>query len=159
HRDQVRARDRPKVPVPLLFTAQDWDPHRQPVSAWLTRRLQETYPLFAGKAGAANAAGLIAAEKISVILDGLDEIPTDVRPVALEALSQQATFRLVLLTRSDEMAEAAKHELLQGAAAIEMQDIDARTAATYLKSTQPHPLPQGWRKLISCLLKQPNSPL
>jgi hypothetical protein len=76
--------------VPLLFTAQDWDPHRQPVSEWLIGRLQETYPLFAGKAGVANAAGLIAAGKISVILDGVDEIAADLRPVAVQALSEQA---------------------------------------------------------------------
>src|SRR5450755_2395591 len=31
HRNQVRAEDRVKVPVPVLFTAQDWDPRRQPV--------------------------------------------------------------------------------------------------------------------------------
>ena len=38
--------------------------------------------------------------RIAVILDGLDEIPEDLRPAVLRALSQQATFRLVLLTRS-----------------------------------------------------------
>ena len=49
-----------------------------------------------------------------MILDGLDEIPQDVRPTVLRALSQQATFRLVFLTRSAEMAEARSPALLQG---------------------------------------------
>ena len=31
HRDRARAKDRIMVPVPVLFTAQDWDPRRQPV--------------------------------------------------------------------------------------------------------------------------------
>jgi hypothetical protein len=44
HRNQVPAGDRPKVPVPVLFTAQDWDSHRQPVSQWLTRR--PSSPIF-----------------------------------------------------------------------------------------------------------------
>ena len=80
HRDQVRAKDRVKVPVPVLFTAQDWDPRRQPVRGWLTGRLQQTYPLFAGWTGAAKAAGLIDAGKLAVILDGLDEIAGELGP-------------------------------------------------------------------------------
>jgi len=32
-----------------------WDPRRQPVGEWLSGRLQETYPLFTGTTGAANA--------------------------------------------------------------------------------------------------------
>ncbi len=59
-----------------------------------------------------------------MILDGLDEIPQDLRPTVLRALSQQATFRLVLLTRSAEMAEARSPALLQGAVVIELQDLD-----------------------------------
>lgn len=73
-----------------------------------------------------------------MILDGLDEIPEDLRPAVLRALSQQATFRLVLLTRSAEMAKAAAQALLQGAAAIELQDIDP-AAAGYLTRTQLDP--------------------
>lgn len=94
HREQVTEQDRPRVPVPVLFTVQDWDPRCQPVRDWLAQRLQEAYPLFAGKTGAANAAALIAAGKIAVILDGLDEVAGELRPVALQALSQQASFRL-----------------------------------------------------------------
>lgn len=88
HRERVPAMDRMKVPVPVLITAQDWDPLRQSVMKWLTKRLRETYPLFAGTAGAANAASLIATGKISLILDGLDEINADLRPDCLRALSE-----------------------------------------------------------------------
>jgi hypothetical protein len=93
--------------------------------------------------------------RIAVILDGLDEIPEDLRPAVLRALSQQATFRLVLLTRSVEMARA----VLQGAAAIELQDIDSNTAAGYLTRTQLDPPPHGWQELTSRLRHEPGSPL
>jgi hypothetical protein len=135
--------DRVKVPVPLLVTAQDWDPRRQPVRDWLTGRLQQTYPLFAGQTGTANAAGLIDTGKITVILDGLDEIAADLWPVALQALSQ-ASFRVVVLSRTAEMASAAsQHGVLQGAVAVELRAIAPATAANYLERVQLDPPPGG----------------
>jgi hypothetical protein len=160
YRGERPAADRPKVPVPVLFTAQDWDPRRQPVADWLTERLQETYPLFTGTAGAAYAAGLIATGKIAVILDGLDEIATGLRPIALEALSQQASFRLVVLSRTAEMASAAAHHgVLHGAAAIELRAIDPAAAASYLERVQLDPSPEGWRDLVKRIRSSPESPL
>ena len=159
HRDRVRAEDRVKVPVPVLFTAQDWDPRRQPVKEWLTGRLQQTYPLFAGRTGAANAGGLIDAGKMTVILDGLDEIAEELRPVALQALNQ-ASFRVVVLSRTAEMASAASQRgVLQGAAAVELRVIDPATAAGYLERVQLDPPPDGWHDLINRIRASPASPL
>ena len=62
--------------------------------------------------------------------------PAELRPVALRALSQQAAFRVVILTRSAEMAVAAAKGLLNGAAAIELRDVDPATAADYLTRVQ-----------------------
>ncbi len=159
HRDSVRAEDHVKVPVPLLFTAQDWDPRRQSVKEWLIGRLQETYPLFAGWAGAANASGLIDAGKVTVILDGLDEITEDLRPVALQALDQ-ANFRVVVLSRTGEMASAASQRgVLQGAVAVELRVIDPATAASYLERVQLDPPPDGWHDLVDRIRACPASPL
>jgi hypothetical protein len=159
HRDRVRPEDRVKVPVPVLFTAQDWDPRRQPVEEWLVRRLQQSYPLFAGWSGAEKAQGLIDAGKITVILDGLDEIAVELRPVALRALNQ-ASFRVVLLCRTAEMASAAsQHGVLDGAAAVELRVIDPATASGYLDRVQLDPAPRGWQDLVDRLRASPSSPL
>ena len=147
------------VPVPVMFTLHGWDPRAQRIQDWLAGRLKQTYPLFAGKAGAGKAAGLLAAGKLAVILDGLDEIPEVLRPAALRALNQQAGFRLVLLTRSAELAAAAPHGLLEGAIALELQDIDGPTAARYLTRVQLHPAPRGWRELTDRLRQSPDSPI
>ena len=153
HRDQTEDAERFRIPIPVLFTAQEWDPVSQRVHDWLARRMRETYPLFAGKAGLDNAVQLIAAGRIMVILDGLDEIAEELRPVALQALSQQAAFRLVVLSRTAEMASAAAQRgLLEGAAAIELQAIDAPTAADYLSRVQLDPPPEGWRDLTNRIL-------
>ena len=159
HRRSVPDEVRPEVPVPVMFTLHGWDPNIQRARDWLAERLWQTYPLFAGRQGVGVARGMLEQGRIAVILDGLDEIPGDLRPAVLRALSQQATFRLVLLTRSAEMADAAARAVLQGAAAIELQDIDPGAAAGYLTRTQLDPPPRGWQELTSRLRQEPGSPL
>lgn len=160
HREQVSAQDKHKVPVPILVTAQDWDPRDKPTAAWLCGRLQQTYPLFIGATGATTAAGLIATGKIAVIIDGLDEIDPKLRSVVLQALNEQASFRVVVLSRSEEMASAASCQgVLQGAAAIELRPIAPVDAVGYLERVQLDPPPGGWHDLIRYIRNNPASPL
>jgi hypothetical protein len=149
YRDQATEADRQKIPVPVLFTAHDWS---EPVQDWLAGKMRQTYSLFVGTAGAADAAALVAAGKVSLILDGLDEMAEELRPAALQALSQ-SPFRVIVLSRTAEMASAASRDgLLEGAAAIELCPIDPGTAASYLSRTQLDPPPPGWRDLIDRIL-------
>lgn len=159
HRESVPEVERGRVPVPVMLTLHGWDPQQQRVLEWLVLRLRQDYPLFGGKAGGQRASGLLAAGKIAVILDGLDEIPAGARPVALQALNKQADFRLVVLTRRAEVVEAAARGYLDDAAAIELQGVDAATAAAYLTRVQRHPAPQAWRELTDQLRRSPDSPL
>lgn len=159
HKDEVLDDDRSLIPVPVMFTLHGWDPNSQRIEDWLSLRLQQTYPLFAGKHGVERAVKLLAAGKIAVILDGLDEMPQAFRPVALRALSQQATFRIVVLTRSAELTAAATEGLLEGAAAVQLQEIDPITAASYLARVQRHPAPPAWSELINRLRRTPDSTL
>jgi hypothetical protein len=159
HRDQVGAADRVKVPVPMLLTAQDWDPRRQPLRDWLIARLQQGYPLFAGRSGAENAGRLIDAGNLTVIFDGLDEIAEDLRPIALQALNH-VSFRVIVLSRTVEMAFAASQRgVLQGAAAVELRAVGPATAAGYLENIQLDPPPAGWRELIYRIRADPARPL
>jgi hypothetical protein len=89
HRAAQPEAARPQVPVPVIFTLSGWDPAARRAEDWLADRLRQDYPLFAGRDGAAEAAGLLAAGRVSVILDGLDEIPAPLRPAALAALSSR----------------------------------------------------------------------
>lgn len=159
YREQMHDGDRSRVPIPVMFTLHGWDPQTQPVHDWLALKLQQAYEQFTGRDGVARATELLAAGKIAVILDGLDEIPIELRPIALRALSHQATFRVVVLTRSAEMAITATRGVLEGAAAIELREIDPATAADYLTRVQLHPAPQKWRELTDLLRKAPGSPI
>ena len=156
--EQERKEDRRLVPVPVMFTFHGWDPGTE-VQDWLAARLRQTYPLFAGKGGAAEAAKLVTEGRVSVILDGLDEIPKRLRPAALQALSQQAFFRVVVLARSAEMAAAARGAHLEGAAALELQDVDPQAAAKYLTAVQLNPQPRWGHELTDRLSRAPNSPI
>jgi hypothetical protein len=159
YRAQMTEEDRQLVPVPVLVTAHGWDPTTQRVGPWLAGRLQQTYPLFAGKGGREEAAELVRTSRIAAILDGLDEIPEELRPPALRALSDQADFRIVVLSRSDEMAAATSQEFLQGAVVLELQDVGPKVAAGYLTRVQRHPAPAGWDELTGRLRRAPGSPI
>jgi hypothetical protein len=159
HREQVSSRDRPFVPVPVMFSLNGWDPYTQRIDGWLTARLRQAYPMFQAKQGPAQAAELVRLGKVAAILDGFDEIPAELRPTALQALSHQAVFRVVLLARTQEMASAAKQSFLDGAAEIELQGIDATTVTDYLASSQLDPSQAGWQELTARLRRDPYGPL
>jgi tetratricopeptide (TPR) repeat protein len=157
YREQVAGKDRHAVPVPLLFTMRDWNPVSQRIGDWLAGQMRQTYPLFAGKTGVARAAELVAAGKIALILDGLDEMAEDLRPIALRALSRQVTFRVVILSRTAEMASAASRRgVLEGAVAVQLRSLDPDDAADYLTSAQFDPPPDGWRDLIDRIRSKEN---
>lgn len=158
HRQGVGVGERAGVPVPVLLTLHGWDPTSQPVAQWLAARLALDYPfLTAGPAGRNTPARLIRDGHVSVFLDGLDEIPEPLRPAAVRALDQQATFRLVVLSRSDELAGAVEDGHLRGAAALQLWPLDPADAADYLTRCQTQPMPPAWHRLVDHLRSDPDS--
>jgi hypothetical protein len=158
-REQVSTTDRAFVPVPVMFTLTGWDPYTQRIDDWITARLRQAYPIFRVKEGAAQAAELVRMGKVAVILDGFDQIPPELRPAALHALSQQAVFRVVLLARIHEMATATQESFLDGAVEIELQSIDSAAAADYLARIRLEPSQTGWWELATRLRSEPDGPL
>jgi hypothetical protein len=158
HRATVRKRDRARVPVPVLVSAQGWDP-AEPFPQWLAARLARDCPLLqAPEYGEDAAMRLIEDGWLAVILDGLDEIPEAQRPEALRELNKQ-TFRLVVLTHTKELMAAVSGGHLQGAAALELLPIEPEQAAQYLASCLIHPPPDEWHRVIDHLGKHRESPL
>jgi hypothetical protein len=152
--------ERARVPVPVLFTLHGWDPHSEPLARWLAGRLTRDYALLrAREYGRDAAARLIGGGYIAVILDGLDETAEALRPVALRALDEQSNFRLVVLTRSQEMVAAVGDGHLRGAAALELCSIQAEQVAEYLASTQIDPAPPSWHYLFEHLCNHPDGTL
>lgn len=151
--------DRRSIPVPVMFTLQGWNPDTTKLKEWLTTKLA-SIPMFSGPNGAHAAARLLEGRRIAVFLDGLDEISKDLRPMVLRALSTEATFRLVLLTRIEELAEVAQenHQLI-GAVALEIQPIEPEVAAGYLLRSVIAPPPEEWVDLTRTLRTDRCGPL
>ncbi|MGH3799534.1 MAG: hypothetical protein ACRDTD_05245, partial [Pseudonocardiaceae bacterium] len=159
HRDRLDDMQRARVPVPVLLTAHGWDPNTRSVRDWLRDQLTATYPLFAHRGGRAEAAALVTArDKVALILDGLDEMDAALRPAARQALSD-APFRVVALTRSQEMVQAAAGTWLTGAVVVHLHDVTAPDAADYLQRARTGPPPQGWTDPLTHLGEHPDGVL
>jgi hypothetical protein len=146
------------VPVPVLLTAYGWDPITCSVQDWLAARLAATYPLLQHRGGQGEAAALIAAGAVALVLDGPDEMDGAWRPAALQALSD-APFRVVVLTRSLEMVQAAGAAWLVGAVTVHLHDVTGPEAADYLHRARTGPPPVGWPELLAHLRERPKSVL
>jgi hypothetical protein len=160
HRAGLADEARGGVPIPVLVGLHGWDARSQPLTSWLEQRLVADYPFLKERSNGMTAAGrLLAAGLIAPILDGLDEMPEDLRSVGLRAVDEQATCRLVMLSRSDEMVAAVAEGHLNGAAALELLPIDPGTAADYLARCQVRPLPPSWQAMVESLRRQPGTAL
>jgi hypothetical protein len=154
HRVSVDAADRSAVPVPVLVALAGWDPRRERLAAWVEGRLRITIAgTDPGLAGRLHE--LLAQGRLSVVLDGLDELPEPARPAALRALGEQAAFRLVLLSRTDELVGAAASGHLPGAVALEMMPLSPTDTADHLMATQVAPLPAPWQALLDRMADDP----
>lgn len=155
-----KTEERARFPVPVLFTLRGWDPERTSFVDWLVDRLEHDYEFLTSRGyGQEVAVQLVDGNYLIIILDGLDEIPDGLRPTILRALNEQATFRLVLLARSDELVAAVSGAHLIGAAALELCPVESRHAAGYLARGQIDSASRAWRCVIKHLCDHPRGVL
>ncbi|WP_052411431.1 NACHT domain-containing protein [Streptomyces sp. NRRL S-118] len=125
--------------VPVLFPLASWNPARQPLDDWMAERLARDYTgLGDGQLG--HAQTLLEHRLILPVLDGFDEIPQCFRGMALDALNAALPLghALVLSSRVTEYRDALAPPSgvpvrLAGAAAVELQPLDADDIAAYLR--------------------------
>ncbi|MFD7131243.1 hypothetical protein [Streptomyces sp. NPDC059894] len=158
HREALEDGVRARVPVPVLLSLSGWDPLNQRLRDWLAARLAADYMFRRSEEYAGGVLSrLIGAGRVAVLLDGLDEMPEAVRPVALRALGEQAHFRLVLLSRVGELVSAVDGAgPLSGSAGLELLPVSAEDAAEYLTRCQVQPLPETWRPLVRHIRANPS---
>lgn len=115
-----RAEKDEQHPMPLVFNLSSWAEKRQPLRGWLAEELQTKYqvPRQIGEAW-------LDADQVLPLLDGLDEVATEVRSSCVEQInayhqSRQICGRspLVVCCRSEEYAMLSTRVRLQCAVCI-----------------------------------------
>ncbi|GAB2958428.1 hypothetical protein GCM10027280_53970 [Micromonospora polyrhachis] len=149
-------------PVPVLVPLAGWTPAEH-LDTWLARRLATDYPVLTDTAAyAPRAPGRLVERRLVLpVLDGLDELPTELHSSALAAIN--ATFAdrpWVLTCRSTEYAAAvtAVGAPLARAAVIELSPLTATELADYLPAAQLDG-PARWAPVLAALRASPAGPL
>ena len=151
-------------PVPFLASVASWNPAEQDLRAWLEALLMISHPALAatppaGIEGPTQAAALLAAGLIVPILDGLDEIPDDVRGSAISQINDALlpAEQLVVTCRRQQYQDAVRPESgvavnLRGAAAVQLNPLDLATVSAYLCDDASGPAAQArWRPVLDVL--------
>ncbi|MFB7667752.1 helix-turn-helix domain-containing protein [Kitasatospora sp. NPDC056138] len=120
--------------VPVVFSIGSWDPTATALRDWLVDRLLRDHPNLAARAPGRRstmAAALVDAGWILPVLDGFDEIAAGLHRAALRDLNA-LSLPLLLTSRTEQFADAARSDLLGRAAGIELTDLTTTDLAHYL---------------------------
>jgi hypothetical protein len=139
---EVLAERVPGEPVPVLLNLAGWDPSTAHLDTWIARRLAADYPQLTRRRSYGDDATvrLVDRQWVIPVLDGLDEMPEALRPLAITALNQAVAGDrpLVLTCRTDEFEEtiAASGTPLGRAAVVELTPLSGDTIIEYLPAGQ-----------------------
>ncbi|WP_086842530.1 BTAD domain-containing putative transcriptional regulator [Amycolatopsis kentuckyensis] len=152
----------PDDPVPVLLSLASWDPRREHLDRWLAARLAENHPalLTAREYGTDAPTRLVLGGHVVPVLDGLDEMPADLRVAALDALDQTvgAGRSLVLTCRSAEYEQVTRESgtVLSAATVVRLEPVARQEAITYLAARQGE---DRWLPVADRLRREPDAAL
>jgi len=162
-RDLLTRRD-PGGPVPFLAPVASWNPSRQGLHNWLATRLVIDHPALAAPPAAGvpeptQADALLASGLILPVLDGLDEIPEQVRGQAISQINEalRPGQPLVVTCRTQQYRDAVRPQggrevTLRGAAAIQVGPLDAGAVRDYLSDDAAGPAARArWEPVLAVL--------
>ena len=99
---------RERVPVPVWLTLGGWNPGTRSLQDWAVGTMNRDYPALRASDYGPDAAGeLLRGARVALFLDGLDEMPEGVRPLALKRVDEEARgLRVVVTSRPEEYRRA-----------------------------------------------------
>ena len=145
------ARRTPGGPVPFLASVASWNPAVQDLRSWLGAQLVIDHPALAsppptGREEPTQAGALLAAGLILPVLDGLDEIPEQVRGPAISRIndSLRPGEQLLVTCRTQQYRDAVRPKsgvevTLRAAAAVELRPLTAHAVRSYLRDDAAGP--------------------
>jgi hypothetical protein len=152
-------------PVPVLVSVASWNPadRGQDLRAWLGAQLMIDHPALAaappGGDEPTQAAALLAAGLILPVLDGLDEIPEQVRGPAISRINDalRPGEHLVVTCRSQQYQDTVRPAggagvTLRGAAAVQLCPLGAGDVGGYLCDDAAGPAARArWGPVVKLL--------
>ena len=153
----------PGNPVPILAPLASWNPQEQDLHVWLEARLTTDYPGLREPASSPSGdtsrlRALLDNKLLFLILDGLDELPRNLRGLALVKVNSalRPGEGVVLSSRANEYREAldpgdSRRVRLHGAAGIELAHLDATDIETYLRQDSGTSAAARWNPVFAAL--------
>ena len=151
--------ERARVPVPVWLTLGGWDPAATSLREWAADTMNRDYPaLRAPDYGAAAAEELVRSGRVALFLDGLDEMPPDMRALALKRVNEEARdLRVVITSRPLEWELALDGAMPEHTAVIELRPVRPEAAAAYLLHEQSGRSCERWQQVGTYLRNNPES--
>ena len=158
-RARLTGDQRERVPVPVWLTLGGWNPATMSLRDWAVGAMDRDYPALRAPDYGPDVAGeLLRAGRLALFLDGLDEMPQGVRPLALKRVDEEARgLRVVVTSRPEEYRGAVQVARPDNTAVIELRPVRPRWAANYLLHEQTGPSRQRWEQVSAYLMRDPDS--
>ena len=151
-------------PVPFLVSIASWNPEKEDLQSWLGAQLLIDHPALAAlppesRTEPTQAAALLSSGLILPILDGLDEIPDQVRGSAISRINDalRPGERVVVTCRSKEYRDAVRppegvEVTLRAAAAVQLRPLKADDVRDYLCDDAGGPVTKArWDPVLAVL--------
>jgi hypothetical protein len=151
-------------PVPILAPVASWNPVDQDLRVWLVARLLIDHPALAdpppaGRTESTLAEALLASRLILPILDGLDEIPDEIRGSAIIRINDalQPGEHMVVTCRTQQYRDAIRPHTgaevtFSGAAAVQLRPLAADAVGHYLCDSAGGPVARArWTPVLAVL--------
>ncbi|WP_309112802.1 helix-turn-helix domain-containing protein [Saccharothrix sp.] len=149
-------------PVPVVAPLRDWDPTTNSLEEWLAAQLVARYPSVRHPG---RAADLVGSGLVMPVLDGFDEMPERLRPLALRRVNGMLRkgVPLLLASRAGEYRAAVRHrggEVLAATAVADMEVPRLDAVRRYLlRSATAKLRPDMWDAVFDHLDRRPDGPL
>jgi hypothetical protein len=159
YRASLEGGQRARVPVPVWLTMGRWDPVTTSLQDWAVEAMERDHPaLRAAEYGLNAARELLRGGRVALFLDGLDEMPEDVRAHAVKRVDDEARgLRVVVTSRIAEFQQALRSGRLDNTAVIELRPVRPEAAASYLLQGQAGSDRERWNRLGAYLAHHPGS--
>lgn len=149
-------------PVPVLLSVAGWNPAQQ-VEQWVARRIVEDYPALVGRdrTGLAAVTQLIEDRRVLPVLDGLDEMPSQLLGAAVTNLDRAAGsgLHIVVTCRGAEFEHAVGQAgPLSQAAVVDIEPVQVGDAALFLTQREVAGSTR-WQSVLDSMRRDQDGPV